>query len=662
MGVRALGSTGVVTTAIVLILLLGPWPSLPGIGASHGSLLPATGHGPATGVVSAPPGTPAAVPSTAGATGPFLLSFAVVPSACGPIGFNGTAQANATTGNYSSGTYMVTANLCINYAFRQWNASGGILIPRGNTSSSTIVNVTGAGSLTAWYVWTGWGGKEAAVGFFVKPAACGPIQLGGLDRANGSSANYVAGNYTLSEPKCAGYNYPPTVTATGAIQLPKLGADPETVWVKGNGTLTATYSLQGPPPGPFTVGFLIDPASCGPLTFNGTSQANGTSVVVPGGDYPARASACPNHWFGSFSYQYGNHIIMLHNATPDVPVAENGTLVLEYIPYLQAGLAANRTSVGVGGSVILSPSVSGGWGTYACTWNLNGTNTTAAGSCGNLTPSFPAAGNYTYRLWAADATNHSAESAAVVIRVFASSPLGVGLAADTTNVSAGNPVVLTPSVTGGVGPYACTLSLNGTNITSGACAGWTEVLAHPGNYSYAVWVTDAEPRSLESAAVVVEVSTTANTPAPIVVLLVANATTIEAGRSVALNLSWSSGTCPCQVAAWSLNGTNDTSLGIGTPLTVSLPHPGNYTYIGWVSESNGRLGASPAVTIEVVRPVSSPSPPPPSGSSSPSFLDLNTSGELVFVLVAAGALAVVGGLLLWRRRRQLPPGIRTGPF
>jgi hypothetical protein len=81
-----------------------------------------------------------------------IVGFAVLPSSCGPIEFNGVSFANGrnTTVVPSPNGIAVAAPACAGHSFSGWASSGGIAVAN-LTSASTAVVVSANGGLTARY-------------------------------------------------------------------------------------------------------------------------------------------------------------------------------------------------------------------------------------------------------------------------------------------------------------------------------------------------------------------------------------------------------------------------------------------------------------------------------------------------------------------------------
>ncbi|HEC76887.1 MAG TPA: PKD domain-containing protein, partial [Thermoplasmatales archaeon] len=76
------------------------------------------------------------------------ITFYTNPPNVGSIVFNGVTYTNGQSGEYSSRTYSISANIPSGYKFKNWETSGGVSIT-DSTSFSTTVTVNGDGLLKA---------------------------------------------------------------------------------------------------------------------------------------------------------------------------------------------------------------------------------------------------------------------------------------------------------------------------------------------------------------------------------------------------------------------------------------------------------------------------------------------------------------------------------
>jgi YVTN family beta-propeller protein len=379
------------------------------------------------------------------------ITFHVSPARCGPITFNGSSDANGSIGYFSSGQYSTVAGSCSNYAFRQWNSTGGVTVQK-NTSASTSVNVTGSGTLEAHYwlllavslrtnatkilmgesvqltpvvsggdppyscmwnlngtnstsgacdafnvtfphagtyayrVWatdTALTSVESStvtitvapappvrylVTFVVVPAGCGPVTFNGSTQANQSSGRFVADPYAASAPACAGYTFS-SWSAVGDLSLSGTTTIAITVTVTGTGELSAAYRANAHPPAVhYSVSFIVQPATCGPITYNGSSAANGTEGIFLPNAYTASAPACAGYDFHDWTSSGGVSLSSSSTRNVTAKVSGNGTLGAIYeaaftTPTLTGvAVSPSNQSLVPGAGVILSatPLCSGG--------------------------------------------------------------------------------------------------------------------------------------------------------------------------------------------------------------------------------------------------------------------------------------------------------------
>ncbi len=388
----------------------------------------------------------------------------------------GLGTFNATSGSVvqftagsSAGTTYLFANATLN----------GVTVQ----SVPVPITITSSGSGTPRYTVT----------FRDQPSGC-PMTFNGSAQANVSSGTFLQGNYTAFAPGCAGYVFYAWswgfLTSKGFTGGQSMG-DPDTIDVLGNGTVAAIYwSLTGPPP-KYALQFVVSPGGCGPISFNGTSQANGTSASFLALSYTAHAPACAGHPFRAWTDAFPSQRVIYIGTWVNISVGAAGTLFANYTsagppPPLTISLTANSTSLTAGDSATLTPTVSGGVPPYSCLWSLNGTNRSQTG-CGAASLAFARPGTYTYRVWATDSAYSVAGSNSVAITVSAR-PSPLPLVAFGNGTIAGYPgacgegaipgvlenVTFTGSARGGVPPYSFSWTFgdgspkaNGRNVTHG---------------------------------------------------------------------------------------------------------------------------------------------------------------------------------------------------
>jgi hypothetical protein len=81
---------------------------------------------------------------------PFTVSIKIAPSDCPSVTFNGTSERSGRDLSMPPGPYSASAPACPGYSFGGWFVSGGVYTTN-QSGVSTTVDVTGNGSLTAYY-------------------------------------------------------------------------------------------------------------------------------------------------------------------------------------------------------------------------------------------------------------------------------------------------------------------------------------------------------------------------------------------------------------------------------------------------------------------------------------------------------------------------------
>jgi lysophospholipase L1-like esterase/PKD repeat protein len=194
------------------------------------------------------------------------------------------------------------------------------------------------------------GNKPYTVNFMVDPEKCGPVSFNGTMQANGSSAQYPDGVYTMQAQTCSGYTFAQGTfrAIDGRSQI--LNSPYGNFSVSMNGTLWANYTINSPPPSfHYTLNFVVQPTVCGPITFNGTSWANQTYGSFLGSSYPAVAPSCASHTFDSWSVT-GSLVLSGSSSTSiSVTVQGNGTLTASY-----TAAASSTPLVAFGNSTVTS--------------------------------------------------------------------------------------------------------------------------------------------------------------------------------------------------------------------------------------------------------------------------------------------------------------------
>ncbi|MDE1819304.1 MAG: hypothetical protein KGJ23_03170 [Euryarchaeota archaeon] len=386
------------------------------------------------------------------------VTFAINRAACGPITFNSTTQANASSASYYTSSSPFTASIpaCGGETFSSWAVTGGVSVG-SPTALSTSVTLTDNGTLTANFVT----GSVDVVTVAIAPGAGdGYVTLSGTPYFNGNTANLAAGSYPLAFAASPGWAFS-TWSATGGLTI---GAG--TLAVSSSGTLTVTF-VQDP-----TLSFTVSPTSCQPITFNGSTPWNsGTSgsFYTSGSPYTASVAACSGYSFSSWSTTGGVAAGSPSATSTPVTLTDNGTLTATF-----------TASSGVTVSFTISPASPSSGGSVT----LNGVTYYNGGSVSIAT------GTYTLSQTPAPAFRFSSWAFAGGVALSGGSLVVTGAGTVTANY------VAVYGVAFSVAPAACAatseVQFNGTNWAnagSGTFAGLTTsaLAEHCNGYHFSSW-------------------------------------------------------------------------------------------------------------------------------------------------------------------------------
>jgi len=247
--------------------------------------------------------------------------------------------------------------------------------------------------------------------------------------------------------------------------------------------------------------------------------------------------------------------------------------------------------------------------------------------------------HYNVTVTVTDQASHSAtKSTSLMVTQVAGGPQISSFTIDPTFDPLGSSITLSVVVTGGVGA----LSYVYTGLPPGCASQNASTMSctpvSPGDFSVRVFVNDSAGHSANAG------YTIAVVPLPPSVSLTANRTLIHGGGSVTLSGSASGGYTP-YTYTWSLNGTNETSLGNSASLSQVLSHPGNYTYQLWATDAKGTAVHSTVVKVQVL-------PALPGGKTGGSGTQAFPwwIGLLALLVVIAAVVAVL--MILFARRRR----------
>lgn len=232
------------------------------------------------------------------------------PSTCGRVMLNGSAYANNNTAslldqlNYT----LAVASACPQDAsFAGWTFTGNFSILSGTFTPM------GNGTLVANFVPSA---SAYPIFFYTAPTTCGGVLYRGAGYANGDNLSVLPGSYAISGDPCAHFGFRNFSTGGG------VSVNGGTVTVTSSGWVRETnYHLT-------EITMATNPASCGAISFDGASYANGKVVVVQNNStHTIGESPCPNYSFLGWNTSGGLHVfgnVLIANGS--------GTLLAVFIP------------------------------------------------------------------------------------------------------------------------------------------------------------------------------------------------------------------------------------------------------------------------------------------------------------------------------------------
>lgn len=193
---------------------------------------------------------------------------------------------------------------------------------RGRTSRvASTVSLVSFGLLlilssSAWAISTGPTmtprGAPVSVALYISPAGGGSVTIGANTYYANQTLSIHSGTYAISETPSASH----TFLAWGYSGGVTIAAGK--VSVTGAGAVYANFSFRP------TVQFVISQSICGPVTFNGTTWANGSAGPFPApGTYSSDVSAC-----AGFNFQ-GWGVSPAANGTLSTPGSLSTSLILK---------------------------------------------------------------------------------------------------------------------------------------------------------------------------------------------------------------------------------------------------------------------------------------------------------------------------------------------
>ncbi len=408
--------------------------------------------------------------------------------------------------------------------------------------------------------------------------------------------------------------------------------------------------------------FLASPSSCGPVVFDGTPWAAGSSGSFTAGPGTLSVAPCTGHRFAGWNVSGGLGVASPSSASSTTDLWGSASVTAWFVPTLSVQSSATSPTVGLGASDTLTATAYGGLGPYGTEWALNGTNTSVKLDPYTLT--FAHAATYSYTVWATDALGSVAESAATTVRVlpYTPPPLVLNLSLTSYYAPTGSTLTGTATATGGtIQTYLWTE--NGTQTvppcSTSSCA---FPFPHGGTYVVAVTVTDSLGRSASSSTnITIWTRFASGPPPPLTAVLVANTTTLFVGEPMTLNVTPSGGIPPYHGYVLWVNGTGNSSPVSTRQFQYSFTGAATYQVQLWVYDSAGNVAASNMLTVTV-----KPAPQSTSGGTGAlGFTLFGLPGILVLALLVGLVVVVVAVVVLMRRPKRPTPeedAAATAPY
>lgn len=227
----------------------------------------------------------------------YTVNTVLEPTTCGQLSVANNSMGDLGSLALSPGTYHIADLTCSNFAFKNWNSTGGLTV-QSPVSNPSNLTVTGDGTLAAWDL----GPTSVPITFETFPTSCGGVDFGLRQYSNGQTLDVSPGTYDIvaaNAAPCDNLSYSAWATQGGVTVTSNGQPTGGNMVVSSAGTVTIRYS-SGPT---ITVGLYTDPASCGTITLAGNLYGNGATAGLSVGLANILATACAGYTFSGWNAQ-----------------------------------------------------------------------------------------------------------------------------------------------------------------------------------------------------------------------------------------------------------------------------------------------------------------------------------------------------------------------
>jgi hypothetical protein len=162
------------------------------------------------------------------------VSLAEKPSGCGSIQIGTQSYADDLGADIVPGTYSLSTTPCPYHQMGAFDFQNGVAV-----TGAGVLEVRAAGELNVTFA-----AAVYTIQFNSTPS-CGAIVANGTSFGPGSNGSFPEGNYSLSSGTCSAYQFS-RWNSSGGAQLVSDFIGSTSLWVSGNGTVTARYNATSP--------------------------------------------------------------------------------------------------------------------------------------------------------------------------------------------------------------------------------------------------------------------------------------------------------------------------------------------------------------------------------------------------------------------------------